>query len=207
MTDSERQQVLKMVEDGKISAEEGLKLMQALDEGDSGAPEVEVVHYASAKPDGDEAQPKSDPEFDRKINRFRQLWMIPLWAGVVVTVFSAYWMYSAAQDARLGFWFYCAWLPFLLGIAAIAIGFDSRSSRWIYIDVQQQPGEHPERILITFPLSPVSWLVRVFGSSIPAEHRGAVNEVLEAVFRSTKSQEPLFVDVDDEGQHVQVYIG
>ena len=32
MTDSERQQILKMIEDGKISAEQGLVLMQALAE-------------------------------------------------------------------------------------------------------------------------------------------------------------------------------
>ena len=31
MTDSERQQILKMIDDGKISAEQGLILMQALD--------------------------------------------------------------------------------------------------------------------------------------------------------------------------------
>ena len=133
--------------------------------------------------------------------------MIPLWLGVAITVTSAYWMYLAAQGSGLGFWFYCSWLPFLLGIAAIALGFDSRSSRWIYVDVHQQPGEHPEHILITFPLSPISWLVKIFGNNIPAEHRGAVDDVLEAIFRSTKSQEPLFVDVNDEGQHVQVYIG
>ena len=32
MTDQERNQVLKMIEDGKISPEEGLRLMQALDQ-------------------------------------------------------------------------------------------------------------------------------------------------------------------------------
>jgi hypothetical protein len=32
MTDSEREQILKMIEDGKISPEDGLKLMQVLDQ-------------------------------------------------------------------------------------------------------------------------------------------------------------------------------
>ena len=33
MTDQERNQVLKMIEEGKISPEEGLHLMQVLDQG------------------------------------------------------------------------------------------------------------------------------------------------------------------------------
>jgi hypothetical protein len=205
MTDNERQQVLKMVEDGKISAEEGLKLMQALDE-DSGVPEGDIVHSVPDHPS--EAEAKSDPEFDRKFNRFRRLWMIPLWIGVLITVTSAYWMYSSVQSSGLGFWFYCSWVPFLLGVAAIALGFDSRTSRWIYVDVHQPLGEYPQRILISFPLSPVSWLVGLFGSAIPTEHKSAIDDVMRAIFRSADSEEPLFVDVHDkDGQHVQVYIG
>ena len=205
MTDTERQQVLKMVDDGKITAEEGLKLMQALDQ-DSATEELDFVETGS----GGEATGEvgGGPEFDRKINRFRRLWMIPLWAGVLLTVLSAWWMYAALQSSGLGFWFYCAWLPFLLGVAVVALGFDSRTSRWIYVNVHQKPGEKPQRIVVSFPLSPVSWLVSLFGSYIPAEQKGAVEDVMQAVFKSTKSDEPLFVDVHDEdGQHVQVYIG
>src|SRR5690242_18253746 len=107
MTDNERQQVLKMIEEGKISAAEGLKLMQALDE-DTANEQVEVVQNAAGQ---DRTTAGSDPEFDRKINRFRKLWMIPVWVGVLVTVAAAYWMYSAVQSSGLGFWFYCSWLP------------------------------------------------------------------------------------------------
>ena len=179
--------------------------MQALDQ-DEVAPDLAFVDDASGNQT--ESKPQSDPEFDRKINRFRRLWLIPLSIGIVFTVASAYWMYSAIQSSGLGFWFYCSWLPFLAGIAAITLGFDSRSSRWIYVDVHQRPGEYPQRILITFPLSPVSWLVNLFGNYIPAEHQGAVDDVMRAIFKSTKSEEPLFVDVhDDDGEHVQVYIG
>ncbi|MGC1376099.1 MAG: hypothetical protein WA821_07755 [Anaerolineales bacterium] len=205
MTDTERQQVLKMVEDGKITAEEGLKLMQALDE-DTATEELDVVETG---PGGEAAgEAKSDPEFDHRIGRFRRLWVIPLSAGILLTVLSAWWMYAALQSSGLGFWFYCACLPFALGVAVVALGFDSRTSRWIYVNVLQKPGESPQRIVISFPLSPVSWLVSLFGNFIPVEQKGAVEDVMQAIFKSTKSDEPLFVDVHDEdGQHVQVYIG
>lgn len=205
MTDDERQQILKMVEDGKITAEEGLKLMQALAQ-DTAIEESVTVETISGGEAASAAE--SDPEFDRKLDRFRRLWIIPLVAGILITVAGAYWMYTSLQSSGLGFWFYCAWLPFLLGVAVIALGFDSRTSRWIYVDVHQKPGDSPERIVVTFPLSPVTWLVSLVRNYIPAEQKGAADSILNAIFRSTKSSEPMFVDVhDDDGEHIQVYIG
>ena len=207
MTDDERQQVLKMIEDGKITAEDGLKLIQAL-ETETPAEEAIIVEPAAAESTAGAGAAAQTPEFDRKINRFRRLWMIPLSLGIVVTVLSAYWMFAAFQNSGLGFWFLCSWLPFLLGVAAVAIGYESRSSRWIYIDVHQKPGEHPQRILLAFPLSPISWLVSLFGGQIPSDQKGAVDDVMRAIFKSTNSQEPLFVEVhENDGEHVQVYIG
>lgn len=210
MSDLERQQVLKMVEDGKITAEEGLKLMQALGENAFGEDDLaEALDVVETETDGEaERGTKSDPDFDRAIGRFRRLWLVPLAAGSLLTIASAWWMYVSLQNSGLGFWFYCAWLPFLLGVSAIAIAFESRTSRWLYVNVQQKPGESPQRILILFPLSPVSWLLGLFGNFIPGVQKSTVDEVIQAVFKSTKSSEPLLVDVHDkDGQHVQVYIG
>ena len=224
MTDSERQQILKMIADGKISAEEGLILMRAL--GDE--PEEDEMpqiledgsandaEYLPASPSvfgepGTQQEPgehKTDPEFDRKVNRFRSLWVIPLALGVAVTVAGAYWMYAALQASNLGFWFYCSSVPFLLGVLLTALAFSSRTSRWIYVNVKQKPGETPQRIVIAFPLSLVSWLMMFVKGKMPEHERGAVDEVMNAVFNSTKSTEPLMVDVEEEdGEHVQVYIG
>lgn len=203
MTDSERQQVLKMVEEGKITAQEGLTLIQALAEDEEA---VEVVDIIEAEPASGET--RSDPDFDPKIQRFRRLWMIPLYSGILLSVASAWGMYSALQSSGIGFWFYSAFLFFLLGVAITALGFDSRTSRWIYVNVHQKPGEKPEHIVITFPFSAIGWLVNLAGNHIPAAEKGAVDDIIRAIFRSTQSSEPFFVDVhDDDGQHVQVYIG
>jgi hypothetical protein len=214
MTDSERQQILKMIEDGKITAEEGLKLMQALGDEpeEEGAPELTTgddIPSFITEPDSEaEGEKKTDPEFDRKVNRFRSLWTIPLWIGVAITVAGAYWMYASLQASGFGFWFYCAWLPFLLGVLVVAVAFSSRTSRWIYVNVKQKPGETPQRIVIAFPLSLVSWLMVFAKGKMPERERGAMDEVMGAVFNSTKSTEPLMVDVQEEdGEHVQVYIG
>lgn len=194
MTDSERQHVLRMIDEGKITAEEGLKLMQALGE-DTPVEVVETVE--TARPDG---EPRSDPEFDQKLRRFRRLWLVPLGCGILLSVLAAAWMYAALHS----FWVVPALLFFLLGVGLVVLGFDSRSSRWIYIDVNQKPGEQPEHIVISFPLAPIRWLLNLFGGHI---HKSALDEqILQAVLQ--KSNDPFFVDAHDEhGQRVQVYIG
>lgn len=197
MTDSERQHVLRMIDEGKITAEEGLKLMQALGEDDP----VEVVEVVETGPRPGET--RRDPEFDQKIERFRRLWLIPLGGGILLAVLSAAWMYAALHS----FWFYFAFLFFMLGVGLVVLGFDSRTSRWIYINVEQKPGEQPGRIVISFPLSPVRWVVGLFGRYIPAEQKGAINEVLDAILRTKKSDDPFFVDAYEDEQRVQVYIG
>ncbi|MCX6066166.1 MAG: hypothetical protein NT121_10490 [Chloroflexi bacterium] len=214
MTDSERQQILKMIEDGKITAEQGLTLMQALgddpqDDGLAEVPADETIPSFITESGGEaESKKTTDPEFDRKVNRFRSLWVIPLWIGVAITVAGAYWMYSALQSTGFGFWFSCAWLPFLLGVLVTALAFSSRTSRWIYINVKQKPGESLQRIVIAFPLSLVSWGINFVKGAVPQSERGAAVDVMKAVFDSTKSDEPLMVDVrEDDGEHVQVYIG
>jgi hypothetical protein len=214
MTDSERQQILKMIEEGKITAEQGLTLMQALgdepeDESVPELPDGAGIPSFVTEPSGEAAgEKKTDPEFDRKVNRFRSLWTIPLWIGVAITVVGAYWMYASLQASGFSFWFYCAWLPFLLGVLVVAVAFSSRTSRWIYVNVKQKPGESPQRIVIAFPLSLVSWLLMFVKGKMYEHERGAMDEVLGAVFNSTKSTEPLMVDVQEEdGEHVQVYIG
>ena len=226
MTDSERQQILKMIADGKISAEQGLILMQALgdepEEDDDEMPQIledgsaNDAEYLPASPSvfgepGTQQEPgehKPDPEFDRKVNRFRSLWVIPLALGVAVTVAGAYWMFSALQGSGFGVWFYCAALPFVLGVLLTALAFSSRTSRWIYVNVKQKPGESPQRIVFAFPLSLVSWGIHLAKRNIPERERGAAEEVMRAVFDSTKSTEPLMVDVNEkDGEHVQIYIG
>ena len=89
-----------------------------------------------------------------------------------------------------------------------ALGFSSRTSRWIYLNIRQKPGESPQRIAFGFPLSLVSWGVGLAGNFIPEKEDFAVSEVMKALTGSALTSEPLMVDVhDDDGTHVQVYIG
>ena len=214
MSNDEREQILKMVSDGKITAEEALKLMQALDEPPTEEPtemEIEAIPAPEPKEENTEPKPQVDPEFTKKVNRFRRLWLIPLSIGIVLTVLGAWWMYTAMLDSGYGFWFLCAWFPFLLGVLIITVGAISKTSRWIYVNVEQKPGESPRHIVIAFPIPSgiLRWGIRNFGHNIPPEHRSTADVAMKAIFEEEGTfKEPLFVDVnDDDGEHVQVYIG
>jgi len=206
MSSDEQKQILKMVEDGVISAEEAMKLIKALDE----IPvedEIEVIE----KDSGAGAARSAGLEFEEVKARARKFAMIPLWIGVAFTVLGAYWMYALVQNANYGFWFFCAWFPLLLGILAVTLSMGGMNSRWLYLNVDQRKGEWPQHITLGFPipLGIIGWILRNFGNFIPGMGRTSVDEILMALSMAENLDEPLIVNVDEgeQGEQVQVYIG
>ena len=224
MTDQEREQVLKMIASGKISAEEGLKLMRTLDQsraedempvgikaiGAGSNPEVEEEKTASEDPAAHSSF-ENDPRIARVKATVQRLWQIPLWIGVFITVLSAWGMYMLVRAANLNFWFYFLSLPLLLGVLIMVAAVGSRRARWLFVDVHQKPGERPARIFLGFPLplKLAAWFLRTFGRYIPDLGKTNVDEVIEVIETGFTGKEPLVVNVDEgeDGERVQVYIG
>src|SRR5687768_13319450 len=168
-----RKKILQMVADGRITAEGAAGLMRALDEDtetgtdhleESAEAEVEVIppHRGSSY------ERAEVPEFDRIKERARRFALIPLWIGIIVTVFSAWAIYAIQQNVGVNFWFYCMTLPLLVGVLLIAVGAGSRTARWIYVDVDRrnaEPGDGPRHITLGFPipLGLVAWFFENFG--------------------------------------------
>jgi hypothetical protein len=250
---SERMRILEMIESGQVTAEEGLRLLAALQEPaepEAGAietaglpPESPVsapsetalgitsipspaspssseassaqetppgTSQASAEPVRPEVLPDTTPE---DFDRWRRYWMIPLWIGVGITVLGGMLMYWALQSARVGFWLFCATIPFVIGVLVMVIGAQSRTAHWLHLRVQQPPGEHPQRIAISFPI-PIglaSWFFRTFRRRIPGMDAVPENidEILNAMRDSTSPENPIYIRVDDDedGDKVEIFIG
>ena len=205
MSSEEKKKILQMVEDGKITAEEAVTLMKALEE-DPVEDEVEFIE-AEAEPG-----PTYDAkEFEEVKARVRKYISIPLGFGVVMTVLAAYWMYALTQNANYGFWFFCAWFPLLLGILLVVLSAGGINSRWLYVDIHQEPDEWPQRITFGFPIpfGLVSWGIRNFGHYAKDIDRAQMDGIVSALDASKTIDEPLIVNVDDGdgGERVQVYIG
>ena len=207
MTDSERAQILKMIEEGKITAEEGLKLMQALAQDE---PEQEIPESETAAGGEAEWQPAPpDPVVERLKRRVRSFYMLPLFGGTFLTVLFAWSMYQSIEKGSMGVVFYCLLFPALLfGILLLTVGAASQKSSWVYVDVQRKPGEKPGRIMLGFPLDLARWLMNTFKGNIPHQEREKADMVMQ-VMNETTSKDPIVVQVDegDDGDKVNVYIG
>ena len=216
MTDEERNQVLKMIADGKITPEQGLHLMQALDqqgpvEIPAPAAESTPMETSGSPEQVRKAFMETDPRIERIKSTVRRLWQIPLWIGIGIIVLSALGMYAILRGTGMDFWFYFLLLPLLLGVVLTAMAVGSRQARWLFVDVQQKSGERPKRIFLGFPLPLkfTAWFLRSFGSMIPNLRKTNVDEVIQVIETGFTGPEPLIVNVDEgqDGERVRVYIG
>jgi hypothetical protein len=224
-TENERRMILDMIENGKITAEEGLGLLKAISTSESRFPDEESLLPSGG--DVDETIPATVAEEPAVVSPapelpadspyhappvtagWRSWWQYPLWTGVAITVIGALLMYWAQQAYGIGFLFLCSWLPFLAGIFLIALAWQSRTQRWVHLRVEQQPGDWPRRIAISLPVAPLAWFVRTFKNRIPSLQEPAVDELLRALEENTSQDNPLFIDVEEgeHGERVQIFIG
>ncbi len=227
MTDQERNQVLKMIEDGKISPEEGLKLLQALEQ----SPEEETVQKSQVPPipAGSAIPPvppvapvtpvppvppagqvieRSNMETDPRITSIKaaveRLWQIPLWIGIVITVLSAIGMFLIMRGPGFNFWFYFMILPLLLGVLITMLAVGVHKAHWLFVDIQEKSKTdgRPHRIFFGFPLPLrfATWFMKTFGRWIPeikSEYSGVKIDQLIDMFEAGIRNEPLVVNVDE----------
>lgn len=209
MSLEEQKKILKMVEGGKISAQEALRLIQALESSEA---EADVVETTSPAFGSGSVSVKPDPrEFEEIVSKARRMWQIFLWIGVSIVVLSAYWLFTLINAANYGFWFYCALAPFLFGVLLLALFTGSRTSHWLYVNVEQPHNEWPHNITLGLPLpfGLAGWFLRNFRNYIEGMNQAAMDEILEFLSTGFSSREPLIVNVDGShgGERVQVYIG
>ena len=217
MSSEERKKILQMVAEGKISAEQAASLMRALEvdaDPDAGPDSAEAEMEGFEPVAASSGERVDASEFDEVKRRARRFSMIPLWAGVFVTVLSAWGIYAIQQRAGTNFWFYCMILPLMLGVLLIALGTGGRNARWIYIDVDRRnarAGDGPRHISLALPLplGLVAWFFRTFGHFLRGMSRGRVDGIVQMLEVTRDSGEPLIVNVDDtdDGERVQIFIG
>ncbi len=206
MSSEERKKILQMVQDGKISAEQAASLMRALAE-DAAEAGPEVLEAGTASSGGGAA-----PEFEEVKQRARRFAMIPLWIGVFITVLSAWGIYSVQQHSGVNFWFFCLIVPLLFGVLLIALGAAGQNSKWLYVNVDRRNAQDwPRNITIAFPLplGLAAWFLRNFGHYIRGLKNTNVDDIIQILDTTGKSDAPLIVNASDneDGEQVQVYIG
>jgi hypothetical protein len=210
MSSEERKKILQMLEEGKISAEQAASLMRALEEDvdEVDAVEAEVLETGTSAAD----ERTDSSHFEEVKSRARRFAMIPLWVGVFISVVSAWAIYAVQQAAGVNFWFFCLLVPFLFGVLLIALGARGQSSKWLYVNVDRRNAqEWPRNITLGFPLpfGLTAWFLRNFGHNIHGMRNTSVDEIIQILDATGKSDAPLIINANDgeDGEHVQVYIG
>lgn len=79
-------------------------------------------------------------------------------AGLSVTLLAALWMGMILQRSGLTFGFFCLWLPFAVGLAALALGWAARNGEWMQLNVRSRK-EGNRNVFISLPL-PLSIIER-----------------------------------------------
>jgi len=214
--DKAERKILDMIEQGALSAEEGLRLMNAMgsDERQGATASAETFTDAEvefpAPEDVIEPVPSNISEEElKRIQGLKRWWILPFGIGLLILTLGAIWMFTGYSNNGFGWGFWLAWITFLLGIFIVAVSFQTRRSVWLHVRVKQKPGEKPERISISLPL-PVSltkWFLATFGSRINGlkdQPLGDISDILEEV----SPEEPFYVHVnEDDGEEVEVFIG
>jgi len=214
MVDKAEREILAMIERGELSAEEGMRLINAMgthhgeDEGSSEVapdrpkvvPEPEDVLEPS--------EPRISDEERRRMQRLKRWWILPFGIGLLITVLGAIWMYTGYINKGFSWGFWLAWIPFIVGIFVVAVSFQTSRSVWLHLRIKQKPGEKPQRISISLPL-PISltrWFLTSFGNRIPGlkdQPLGNYSEILDNI----SPDEPFYVHVNDDDEEVEIFIG
>lgn len=191
--DEERTKILQMVEAGTISAEQGLALLNALDEGQ--------VASEGTPP------PPSTPPPDLA-TQWRHVWLYIVYAGVGILVGGAICL-AFVYTGGSAWWGVCGWPLLLLGALVATLGAWSRTARWLHVRVTGK--DHRIAISMPLPLKLAAWGVKIAQRFAPEKFAATgVDEVIASLGDSLdKGGQPFYVDVTntDDGEHVQVYIG
>ena len=181
--------------------EEGSEdILRALDRGEISADEA-IRRLEEEPPLPGKLAPQ---EFDMP-KRWPYLWLVPVSLGAL-GLFGGYGL------ATLGGWLWLLAAPLLLvGAVLFWLGLASIDSPWVHIQVQSEEDGSISQfgLSLPLPLRPVIWLIRQFGSYVPALDKTAVDELLVAMEATKDTDGPIFIDVHEgeSGERVRVYLG
>jgi hypothetical protein len=197
--------ILRKVEHGEISLDQASVLLAQLEQREDQIIQPEVIYHPV---EIDQEPPVTLKERPSWAFVF---WAIPIFLGLLLTVFSSTWLYQNYQTSGLGFKFWLTWIPFLIGVFLIYFGWLLQKARWIHLNIKQPKGQRPQRILIAFPVpfQFIGLIFRIFKGKIsPKMGNFDIEKFMDTIDQQIKKDEPLYVHVDDEdGTKVEIYIG
>ncbi|HWS23273.1 MAG TPA: hypothetical protein VN226_02425 [Anaerolineales bacterium] len=216
MTNDERKIILSMVNDGKITAEEGLELISSLAEdedfeevitiGEEFAPSISAETASAAEVIVPLAAKTMDGANRGRMERSKRWWDLAAGFGILLIVGSAVGMYQIQLAYGLNFWFFMVILPLLLGVFILIIAFPSRDSKWLFIEVESsQPGKS---VLVSIPLSSLVGVFNFAEKFTPPGQQGIFQTFWDAMNSHNAEGAPILINMDGgSGDRVKIFVG
>jgi hypothetical protein len=192
----EHREILRLVQEGKITADEAARLLDAMGDGGGDGEERPRSEDAATEP---LSQPVGRPRPSRPA-----YWLFVLLFGLGWTLAGA-----ALTLWALGTGWMVLTVPFLLvGLAILSLGAASRDATWLSVHVTDSEGRRKFALDFPLPLLVLAWGVRVARPFVPQFRDTAVDELILSLEGSGAGGELLLVDVvdDESGERVQVRV-
>jgi len=210
-----KEKILQMLQDGSITPEEADRLLLAvgnanMEESDGGGENEEGSLPEMSPDDNAELTDAPPPELPPDFERMRESWQTPF--NIVLGVMATFFVLSMAllRSTRGALAFGGKLLLSIALFAALVAAYiwSSRDGLWLHVRVQSADGS---RFRISMPLSTrlLRWGMltgREYADEQALGYIDMVETMLEA-WEQDPNQDPLFIDVDDGGDKVQVFIG
>ncbi|PKN99096.1 MAG: hypothetical protein CVU42_09530 [Chloroflexi bacterium HGW-Chloroflexi-4] len=204
-TDENKLEILRKVENGTLSIEEGAELIGIL-EGAKSEPEPQRVGSQS----GDmNLGSMSSTDKHEVSGCWKAAWSMFLVGGAILTGFSAYWIYQGYTNKGLGWGFWLSWIPMLIGIGLMIFGWALMDSPWMHVKVHSEKSGNKGIFIFSMPVpfNIARWVMQNFGQYMPDEVKShEILDVLDQAESSIKRGEPFQVQVDDENDGTKVDI-
>ncbi|HSJ55747.1 MAG TPA: hypothetical protein VLC95_01105 [Anaerolineae bacterium] len=203
-----RRRVLELLGRGQIGVEEAERLLRGMAEpeeerlDDGTAAEAGFPSSVALPAEAAGTVPSGAPE------GWRRFWIWPLLAGGVVLLAGALIMGLVYATAAAAGWLVCGWVPMIAGLLVMGVAWWSRTATWLHLRISE-PGSRRIAISMPLPLTLAAWVLRIARPYVPQLRDTGVDELILALRDSRAGDAPLFIDVQDEedGEHVQIYIG
>lgn len=202
MSDS-RDQILHMLQNGAISAEEADRLLSAI-EGEADLPDAPPVDERLP----DEPLPGG---LLPHISDYRTGWRAPFIGAAFMAALSAAKLLQLRQKRgpfnalRRNF----HRLLIMVGGIGALLSLWGRDARWLHVRVEQADGKRIE-ISLPVPVQLVGWVLRTARPYVDTATAGQFDAAIEMIAAMQAEMDrpdgqPIIVDVKDENSHVQVY--
>jgi hypothetical protein len=185
-------EVLRMIEQGTITAEEGERLLAAMDRGAEAEDQPEEVEALSPPASPSPAAEESEPVPAGPPAGWQQLWIYPLVGGIALLAVMGY-LTDLLIDGgtKLG-WLACTIPLMILGGLVAVLAWWSSTARWLHLRILEEGKQI--KISLPLPLRLAAWLIRLARPWVPQLRDTAVDELILSLAEVETQEGILMVD-------------